>query len=130
MNNQSKKQNTHFSSEELDIFQRDLERRHQRALEQKDKILQRLSGMDQEINTSQSYGDDSLAEQNKSKLNFLLEKEMRQARQIEAALGRIENKTFGICEVTGKPIDKKRLEQIPFTTVSIEGAQQLEQRNR
>jgi DnaK suppressor protein len=130
MTNSSKKQNTHFSSEVLDTFQRDLERRHQRALEQKEKILQRLSGMDQEINTSQSYGDDSLAEQNKSKLNFLLEKEMRQARQIEAALGRIENKTFGICEVTGKPIDKKRLEQIPFTTVSIEGAKQLEQHNR
>ena len=36
------------------------------------------------------------------------------------ALKRIENKTYGICRVTGKLINKKRLELVPHATLSIE----------
>ena len=40
---------------------------------------------------------------------------------LDRALDRIENKTYGICRVTGKKIDKERLEVIPHTQLSIEG---------
>lgn len=39
---------------------------------------------------------------------------------LEHALIRIENKTYGICRVTGKLIDKKRLMLVPHATLSIE----------
>lgn len=39
---------------------------------------------------------------------------------LEAALVRIENKTYGICKVTGKLISKERLRAVPHTTMSIE----------
>lgn len=39
---------------------------------------------------------------------------------LEHALMRIENKTYGICRVTGKLINKKRLELVPHATLSIE----------
>lgn len=39
---------------------------------------------------------------------------------LENALIRIENKTYGICRVTGKLIQKKRLEAVPHTTLSME----------
>ena len=41
-------------------------------------------------------------------------------RDLKNALMRIENKTFGICRVTGKLINKKRLELVPHATLSIE----------
>lgn len=39
---------------------------------------------------------------------------------LENALLRIENKTYGICRVTGKLISKERLKSVPHTTLSIE----------
>ena len=41
-------------------------------------------------------------------------------RDLEAALTRIENKTYGICSETGKLIPKERLRIVPHTTKSIE----------
>ncbi len=42
---------------------------------------------------------------------------------LEKALMRIENKTYGICRVTGKLIDKARLRAVPHATLSIEAKQ-------
>ena len=39
---------------------------------------------------------------------------------LENALMRVENKTYGICKVTGKLISKERLRAVPHTTQSIE----------
>ena len=41
-------------------------------------------------------------------------------RALKHALIRIENKTYGICRVTGKLIDKERLKAVPHATLSIE----------
>ncbi len=46
--------------------------------------------------------------------------------EIEEALKRIERKTYGICELTGKPIPKARLEAIPWTRFTVEAQAQLE----
>ena len=44
---------------------------------------------------------------------------------LEKALVRIENKTYGICRVTGKLIDKARLRAVPHATLSIEAKKML-----
>lgn len=44
---------------------------------------------------------------------------------LEKAMMRIENKTYGICRVTGKLIDKARLRAVPHATLSIEAKQML-----
>ena len=41
-------------------------------------------------------------------------------RDLKHALIRIENKTYGVCRVTGKLIDKERLKAVPHATLSIE----------
>jgi len=46
--------------------------------------------------------------------------------QIDQALDRIRNGTYGICELTGKKIEPKRLEAIPWTRFSAAAEQQLE----
>jgi DnaK suppressor protein len=45
---------------------------------------------------------------------------------LENALSRIENKTYGICRVTGKLIQKERLKLVPHATLSIEAKQKLD----
>jgi RNA polymerase-binding transcription factor DksA len=46
--------------------------------------------------------------------------------EIDAALQRIENKTYGICQLTGKPIPKARLDAKPWAKFSIEAAKLVE----
>lgn len=47
--------------------------------------------------------------------------------EIDAALERIDNGTYGICERTGEPIAVERLEALPYARYSIEGQRLVEQ---
>ena len=51
-------------------------------------------------------------------------------RKLEAALVRIENKTYGVCRITGKLIPKGRLMAVPHTTLSLEGKEIEAQRKK
>ncbi|MEZ6244317.1 MAG: TraR/DksA C4-type zinc finger protein [Phycisphaerales bacterium] len=53
----------------------------------------------------------------------------RLIKEIDDALQRIADKTFGVCELTGKPISKTRLEELPWARYSIEAARELERRS-
>lgn len=50
--------------------------------------------------------------------------------EIESALARIENGTFGVCEETEETIEPDRLRAIPWTRLSIEGAEIRESMNK
>ncbi len=50
--------------------------------------------------------------------------------EIESALARIENGTFGVCEETEELIEQDRLRAIPWTRLSIEGAEIRESMNK
>lgn len=55
---------------------------------------------------------------------FITQQRLRsQLLEIESALARIERGTFGICEETEEPIEPERLMAIPWTRLSIEGAE-------
>ncbi len=56
----------------------------------------------------------------------LVEKDRGLLREINAALAKIQNGTYGICEGTGKPINKVRLEAQPWAKHSIEYARQMQ----
>ncbi len=57
----------------------------------------------------------------------LMDNERKLLRKIEDALEHIEQKTYGICEVTGTPIPKARLEAKPWARYCVEYARKLEQ---
>ena len=59
----------------------------------------------------------------------LRERELFRLREIEAALARIDDGSYGICEETDEPIGKKRLEKIPWTRLSIYAAEDDEREN-
>ncbi|WP_177731123.1 MULTISPECIES: TraR/DksA C4-type zinc finger protein [Flavobacterium] len=62
-------------------------------------------------------GSETMSKEANSQLAIRQEKFIR---DLKNALIRIENKTYGICKVTGKLINKERLKLVPHATMSIE----------
>jgi len=60
----------------------------------------------------------------------LLSQEQDALYEIDQALKRIEVGTYGICEMSGKPIPHARLEAIPFARFTVECQSQLEKQNK
>ncbi|MDE6431848.1 MAG: TraR/DksA family transcriptional regulator [Opitutales bacterium] len=56
----------------------------------------------------------------------LLSSEQEALTEIEQAIQRIHDGTYGICEATGNPIEPKRLEAVPFTRYSLQGQEAQE----
>ena len=63
--------------------------------------------------------DDGAASQQKESVSQLAARQQKFIDNLESALVRIENKTYGICRVTGALISKERLKAVPHTTQSI-----------
>lgn len=60
----------------------------------------------------------------KEEAGHLAERQQKFIEHLQAALMRIDNKTYGICRVTGKLIPKERLKAVPHATLAIEAKQQ------
>ncbi|MFT5242718.1 MAG: DnaK suppressor protein [Glaciecola sp.] len=77
------------------------------------------NGTDDTSPTFKAFDEGSavMSKESNSQLAIRQEKFIR---DLKNALIRIENKSYGICRVTGKLINKKRLELVPHATLSIE----------
>ena len=64
--------------------------------------------------------EDGSSSLSREKLSELAHRQIKFINNLKAALVRIENKSYGICKVTGKLIAKERLKIVPHTTLSIE----------
>ncbi len=60
----------------------------------------------------------------------LVSSEQEALAEIEAAIQRIKNGTYGVCELTGKPINKDRLLAVPFARFSVESQAEVEKTRR
>ena len=63
------------------------------------------------------------------KLYMMIVRQQKYLGYLDRALSRIDNKTYGICKVTGEPIAKERLLAVPHTEISIE-AKKKEKKKR
>lgn len=60
----------------------------------------------------------------------LLSQEQDALYEVEEALKRVENGTYGVCEMSSKPIPRNRLEAIPFARFTVECQAQMEKENK
>jgi len=103
----------------------------QRLLDLREQLLGQMNGLAKE--SAQELPGYSLHMADSGTDNFdrdfalsLLSSDQDAVYEIEEALKRIEKKTYGICELTGKNIPKARLEAIPWTRFTVEAQAQLE----
>lgn len=73
--------------------------------------------------TSGDEADQTVSLQAETQMLAAQQRMRRQILEIETALSRIQSGTYGICEETEEPIETERLLSIPWTTLSIEGAE-------
>lgn len=104
---------------------------YQHLVELRDQLRRQMDGLAQE--SAQEMAGYSLHMADSGTDNFdrdfalsLLSSDQDAIYEIEEALKRIEKKTYGICELTGKSIPKARLEAIPWTRFTVEAQAQLE----
>jgi len=67
--------------------------------------------------------EEGAATLSKEEAGKLAQRQLKFIQHLQAALIRIENKTYGICRETGKLISKERLRAVPHATLSIEAKQ-------
>lgn len=115
---------TRYSDEELVEF-RDLIfekiRLAQRDYQQMMDVLTNKegNGVDDTMPTYKILEEGSMT-QTREELTNMAARQQKFIQGLQAALVRIENKTYGVCRVTGKLIPKERLRAVPHATMSIE----------
>lgn len=98
----------------------------EKLLHSKSDLLNRVREARTKLDQFERGGDEAdqtmriLAEQ---EVMSLTDRLRQQLLEIESALGRIENGSYGFCEETEEPIEVERLRAIPWTRLSIEGAE-------
>ena len=115
---------TKYSESDLQEFRTLLLDKLRSAKEELNALATSLSspnanGTDDTAGTYKTLEDGS-ATLEKEQINQLAARQKKFIEQLEAALVRIENKTYGICRETGKLIPKERLRAVPHTTLSME----------
>jgi len=119
-----KERKTPFSRETLEHFkQLLLDKRHE-AEEELENLQSTITNLNQADDADYSsvahHMGDVGSDVEEENMNYhLMERTKKYIEQIDEALQRIENKTYGICLATGKSIAKGRLEAVPHTRYSI-----------
>jgi DnaK suppressor protein len=115
---------TRYSDSDLKEFQTLIEEKLGVAQENYNELQRALSHQDDNStdDTSPTFkmmedGSETMSREETAQLAARQEKFIR---NLENALLRIKNKTYGICRVTGKLIPKERLRLVPHATMSIE----------
>lgn len=116
---------TPFSDEELEHFKNLLLNKRKEAGENLENLRNaqaNLAEADDEDSSSMDHhmGDWGSDEQDSDRNYRLIERTQEYLKHVDDALDRIENKTYGICLATEKPISKERLETVPHTRYSME----------
>ncbi len=120
----SEKEKTRYSDTELQEFRELINKKLQIAREELTSMTAYLSnanvnGTEDTVGNYKTLEDGS-ATHSKENISQLAARQKKFILDLEAALVRIENKTYGICKVTGKLIPAERLRAVPHTTMSIE----------
>lgn len=121
---------TRYSDEELQEFRVIIEDMLAKAKTEYDTLrgLVMHNGTNDIEDTSPTFKtveDDGANQLSKEEASQLAQRQYKFIQNLEAALGRIENKTYGICRVTGKLIPKERLRLVPHATLTVEAKEML-----
>lgn len=119
-----KKEKTRYSDEELDEFRQIILEKLEKAQKDYELLRNGLNNTDGNdvTDTSPTFKvmEEGASTLSKEESGQLAQRQMKFIQHLQAALVRIENKTYGVCRETGKLIPKERLRAVPHATLSIE----------
>lgn len=113
-----------YSDEELQEFKNIINEKLRLARRDFNSMMQQLMNADGNVveDTSPTYKalEEGSASQSKEEIAQMANRQQKFIQGLEAALVRIENKTYGIDRITGQLIPKERLRIVPHATLSVE----------
>jgi RNA polymerase-binding transcription factor DksA len=117
--------NTPFTAEELEHFKERLKEELEDAQEKINLFKDRLNEIESKLNDTTSssahhQGNIASSEEEREKYYSMIEKQKEKIEEIKMAQDRAEAGNYGICNVTGDPIKKQRLEIKPHARYSVE----------
>ena len=122
------KEKTRYSDVELEEFRQIIIEKLEKAQRDYELLRDGMTNMDGNdvMDTSPTFKvlEEGAATLSKEESGRLAQRQMKFIQHLQAALVRIENKTYGICRETGKLIPKERLRAVPHATLSIEAKTQ------
>ncbi|MDD6475897.1 MAG: TraR/DksA C4-type zinc finger protein [Sodaliphilus pleomorphus] len=118
---------TRYSDEELQEFKKLILEKIETAKQNYEQLKSRI--MTDESQPTFKVLEEGASTLEKEEASQRAQRQMEFIKKLQGALVRIENKTYGICRVTGKLIPKERLMAVPHTTLSVEG-KEIEQQQK
>ncbi|MBE6199746.1 MAG: TraR/DksA family transcriptional regulator [Rikenellaceae bacterium] len=111
-----------YSDSELAEFKQIILQKLEQAKADYDLLRQDITHSNDTQDTSPTFKvlEEGAATLSKEETSRLTAHQLKFIRNLEMALVRVENKTYGICKTTGKLIPKERLLRVPHTTECIE----------
>lgn len=113
-----------YSDEELEYFKEIILKKRDEAETELESLQNSLRDSMENASDESAYSfhmaDAGTDAQEREKTYMLYNRTRKFIKYLDGALKRIENKTYGVCKVTGKKISKGRLEAVPHTQLSIE----------
>jgi len=118
---------TRYSDEELQEFKQLILDKIEEARKNYDSLMSNIKA---EENPTFKALEESAENTSREEAAARAQRQMEYIRKLQGALVRIENKTYGVCRITGKLIPKGRLMAVPHTTLSVEGKEIEQQRKQ
>src|SRR5690554_5732283 len=113
-----------YNDEELEYFRDIITKKLDEANQELDNLQRSLRESMENASDESAYSfhmaDAGTDAQEREKNYMLLNRTRKFSKYLDDALKRIDNKTYGVCKVTGKKIAKGRLEAVPHTQLSID----------
>lgn len=125
-----------YRPSEAEPFMNDMHRAYfrKRLIEWKDEILRQtretLAILHEDSTQHADLADRATSETDRATELRTRDRQRKLISKIDAALGRIEDGSYGYCEDTGEPIGLKRLDARPIATLSVEAQERHERRER
>ncbi len=111
---------------EIAKFKQQLEEMHQQLTKMLRGSTAEIKKPDEATGYSQHQADQGTDDFDRTISLEVTGKEYEILRHVERALEKIEDNTYGICDVTGKDIPKARLEAVPYANMTVEAQDKME----
>ena len=121
---------TRYSDEELEEFRRIIVDMLEKAKAEYNTLRRVVmhngtNDIEDTIPSFKTVEDDGATQLSREEASQLAQRQYKFIQNLEAALVRIENKTYGVCRVTGKLIPKERLRLVPHATLTVEAKEKM-----
>lgn len=129
------KMRTPYGDDELEYFRQLIMAKMNEATKEIERLRNQLweddrDQLDNDSIYSFHMADGATDAMEREKIYLMIDRQQKLINYLERALERIQNKTYGVCRVTGQPIPRERLEAIPHTEISVAAKLQEQRRWR